>query len=600
MNQYLTKNDLQKTLMSIVNPLRPFYKQEVGKLHLGSHGTVYSEDTRGVEAFLRPLWGLGPYFTSEDDEELLETYIQGVTAGTNPESDFYWGDVTDYDQLIVEMASLSTTLLLNKEKIWERLTDTEQTHLANWLIQVNEHEIPRNNWYFFRILVNVALKKCGRPFSQKQIDSDFDVINQFYCENGWYFDGEETQFDYYISFAIHYYSLVYARFMAEEDPERVKVIKERATKFAQTFKYWFDSTGEALPFGRSLTYRFAQVSFFSALVFADVEAIPWGEIKGLISRHLDNWQKKEIFSTDGLLTVGYHYQNLVFAEGYNAPGSPYWALKTFLLLAVPDEHPYWSAEALPLTIEKRTLALPESKNFYQYNQDLTHLQAFPAGQFVMYQNHPQAKYSKFVYSTKFGFSVPKTDYWYYEGNYDSTLALAKDGHYFRPKDLDTAYSILEDRIIHEWQPWNDVFVKSTIIPLETCHVRIHEIETKEELAAYDGGFSVPFHGKLPEADANKIVASSEIGTSSVEGVYGYQTAEIVRTEPNTNLFYKRTMLPYLKAVIKPGTHLLISIVSGVMPNESIDKPVIEQQGERIYVKQQEKMIEINVGCRRMK
>ena len=594
MNHYLTKKELKENLLAIVDPLRPFYeKDDLGKLKLGSHGTVYSEETQGVEAFLRPLWGLGPYFTSEDDG-LLETYIKGIVAGTNPKDDYYWGDVTDFDQLIVEMASLSTCLLLNKEKVWGKFTLLEQKRLSNWLIQVNDREIPQNNWYFFRILVNVALKKCGQPYSQERIDSDFEVINSFYCENGWYFDGEETQFDYYISFAIHYYSLVYARFMSEEDPKRVEVIKQRATAFAQTFKYWFDGEGEALPFGRSLTYRFAQASFFSALVFADVEALPWGEVKGLISRHLASWMTKEIFSTDGLLTVGYHYENLVFAEGYNAYGSPYWALKTYILLAVPDEHPYWTAKALPLRIPTRSLAVPESKNFYQYNEDLTHLQAFPAGQFVTHQNHAPSKYSKFVYSTKFGFSVPKTDYWYYEGNYDSTLALAKDDHYFRPKARETSYKILEDRIIHEWKPWRNVFVKSTIIPLETCHIRIHEIETNEEIIAYDGGFSVPFHGILPIQEKKRAAANSEIGCSSIEAIFGYQEANVIRTEPNTNLFYKRTMLPYVVASLDIGNHLLISLVSGLMPNEQMNRPVIQQEKGIICIKQNDKQIEIKV------
>ena len=45
--------------------------------------------------------------------------------------------------------------------------------------------------------------------------------------------------------------------------------------------------------------------------------------------------EQRYFTTDGLLSVGYDYQNMVFAEGYNGPGSPYWAFKTFILLAVP-------------------------------------------------------------------------------------------------------------------------------------------------------------------------------------------------------------------------------------------------------------------------
>ena len=35
-------------------------------------------------------------------------------------------------------------------------------------------------------------------------------------------------------------------------------------------------------------------------------------------------------------------------EDYNAPGSPYWALKTYLMLALPESHPFWQAEEQPL------------------------------------------------------------------------------------------------------------------------------------------------------------------------------------------------------------------------------------------------------------
>ena len=64
--------------------------------------------------------------------------------------------------------------------------------------------------------------------------------------------------------------------------------------------------------------------------------------------------EQRYFTTDGLLSVGYDYQNMVFAEGYNGPGSPYWAFKTFILLAVPKDHPYWQAETQPISFQKNT------------------------------------------------------------------------------------------------------------------------------------------------------------------------------------------------------------------------------------------------------
>lgn len=41
-------------------------------------------------------------------------------------------------------------------------------------------------------------------------------------------------------------------------------------------------------------------------------------------------------------------------EGYNGPGSPYWAFKTFILLAVPKDHPYWQAETQPISFPENT------------------------------------------------------------------------------------------------------------------------------------------------------------------------------------------------------------------------------------------------------
>ncbi|MDH6363964.1 hypothetical protein M2139_000949 [Enterococcus sp. PF1-24] len=592
-NTFSSKKEVSQGFSDLFAPLKPFFeKDRLGHLKLGSHGTVYNEETREVEAFMRPLWGYAPYLT-QGDSSFLNTFLAGIIAGTDPKHPDYWGEVQDFDQLIVEMASLSTTLLLNKEKVWDLLSKEQQQNLHAWLIQVNDHTIPRNNWHFFRILVNVAMKKMQMSYSEEILQADLDLMDSFYVGKGWYFDGQETQFDYYISFAIHYYSLVYCRFMEEEDSERTTVMKQRAIEFAQTFKYWFDASGEALPFGRSLTYRFAQCSFFSALVFADVEALPWSEIKGLFSRNMQNWMQQEILTTDDLLSVGYHYQNLVFAEGYNAPGSPYWSFKSFLLLAVPEDHPYWQAEATPLNIEKRQLSLPESKNYYLFNEDLTHLQAFPAGQFVNQQNHASGKYSKFVYSTRFGFSVPKSNYLYYEGAFDSCLALSEDDHYFRTKGLDTAYEFLEDRIIHQWQPWQDVEIKSTIIPLNAgWHLRVHEIQNQRELFVYDGGFSVPKEKNNEQVENLIACYESSIGTSHAIGIKGYQEAEIVRTEPNTNLFYPLTVLPYVKAKLSVGNHQLVSLVGGQLPHEKVEIPEVCVKENSIVVEQGQTEMEI--------
>lgn len=58
--------------------------------------------------------------------------------------------------------------------------------------------------------------------------------------------------------------------MSYEDKQRCELIKDRAMTFAKTFIYWFADNGEAVPYVRSLTYRFAQCAFWSACLLADI------------------------------------------------------------------------------------------------------------------------------------------------------------------------------------------------------------------------------------------------------------------------------------------------------------------------------------------
>lgn len=157
-----------------------------------------------------------------------------------------------------------------------------------------------------------------------------------------------------------------------------------------------------------------------------------GTNKTLLAKHLHCWMQQAIFTYDGRLSIGYHYENLVMAEGYNAPGSPYWAFKTFLLLAVDQDHPFWRAE--PLAIKREEKRLIEKGNMLLIHPKMkTHVLGYPAGLWLENQAHAAAKYSKFVYSSRFGFSVPKAGARYEEGAFDNVLAVSRDGEYFRVK-----------------------------------------------------------------------------------------------------------------------------------------------------------------------
>ena len=199
---------------------------------------------------------------------------------------------------------------------------------------------------------------------------------------------------------MHFYSLLYAKLMEKEDPERSEKYKERARLFAKDLSIGLERDGEALPYGRSLTYRFAQVSFWCALAFANVEVFPWGVIKGIINRHFRWWFSKPIFDSEGKLTLGYSYPNLTVCEGYNAPNSPYWALKSFLILALPETHPLWEAKEEELPVLDSIHYLPHSWMIMQREKD-GYVTALTSGQYAEWEPvHVAEKFEKICISWK--------------------------------------------------------------------------------------------------------------------------------------------------------------------------------------------------------
>lgn len=107
----------------------------------------------------------------------------------------------------------------------------------------------------------------------------------------------------------------------------------------------------------------------------------WGVTKGIIGRHMRWWFQHPILDCEGKLTLGYTYPNLIMCEGYNAPGSPYWAMKSFLVLALGEEHPFWQAEEEPLPQLDARKRLPHAYMLVD-RRDPCDVTAYTAGQYA--------------------------------------------------------------------------------------------------------------------------------------------------------------------------------------------------------------------------
>ncbi|MDO5518822.1 MAG: DUF2264 domain-containing protein, partial [Clostridium sp.] len=314
-------------------------------------------------------------------------------------------------------------------------------------------------------------------------------------------------------------------------------------------------------------------------------------------RNLRYWFNEDIFSSDGLLTIGYGYQNLNMAEGYNAPGSPYWACKVFLILALPYDHPFWTSEEEELHFDEKSVQ-KSPRMIVCHNKNGREVQAFTSGQHAHEHAHTDAKYEKFVYSTTFGFSVPKGRLMLHQGAYDSTLALSECDGYYRTRYGCESYDIHDDYIESVWKPWNDVTIRSIIIPAMPWHIRIHVIDTERTLDTAEGGFSAPaWVGNKDVHDGRTFYKFNDCITG-IKDLNGFRKGEMIEPEPNTSMLFPRTVLPTLTGRLNPGKHVLCCAVLGAVGEDNdfdIDKnPSVTLDGDYAVVNAGGKEIKIKI------
>jgi hypothetical protein len=357
--------------------------------------------------------------------------------------------------------------------------------------------------------------------------------------------------------------------------------------------------------------------FWSAVVMAEVDLpspLTPGVIKGLLLRHLRHWASKhDAFYSDGTLNIGYGYPNMYMSEDYNSPQSPYWCMKTFSFLSLPHSHHFWQLpeEPLPFFSEK-DLHVTLVKEPQQIVIDSgNHHFLLNGGQYCAWPlKATEAKYSKFAYSSTFGFSVP-TGSLIQQTAPDSTLALSVDGGEtwrVRWKSEDTSFGEARfmsggeevERVPVLKNAWRlgkhgGVKVETTLVPSlkrwKDWHLRIHKIQAQSnDLLAIEGGFAIygrkrqdglallPMTKGMTEGtevlESGALVLSSQ-GASGIlclgETVKG--KGEILKPDANTNLMVSRTLIPTIKREFSGGAteNIFITAVFAVGGEMSIDE-----------------------------
>ncbi|EKS6727857.1 DUF2264 domain-containing protein [Enterobacter mori] len=584
-NPLSSRRDVVAYLNGMLGALDKQFPPGSSRFSLGETCAHYATDIAQMEGLSRALWGLFPLMAGGEGESWSEKYLDAIKLGTDPQSAGYWGETGPYDQRLVEMAAYGLGLSLLGDKLLERFTEREVMNLHAWLSQITDAQMPDSNWNYFAIMVQLGFKRAGLPYDQRAIDHRFALMDAYYLGDGWYSDGPGRPKDYYISMAFHFYGLIYAALSGDE--ARADVLRERSRQFAQDFIYWSAADGASVPFGRSLTYRFAMVAFWSAVAFSGLEVFTPGIVKGIILRHLRWWQQQPITDRDGILTLGFAYPNLAMCEDYNSPGSPYWALKTWLILALPETHPFWLADEEPLPALAEKHVIPHAQQILIHAEKSQHVTMLTAGQLELnnYVN-TDAKYTKFAYSSRFGFTIERGRFGLKHAACDSMLLLADGDDYYRGRRECEAVRVDENYLYSRWSPWHDVHIDTWQVPFGEWHLRLHRINSARALQTAEGGFAVMKTEHQIRERGCYLAAGN--GSSAIVDLSPAITRlpDSIITPPNSSIMFPEcAAIPLLKTDIPRGESWLCCAVFASETQNSAARPHLNITQNQVEIRE---------------
>ncbi len=604
------RSDLVKAAKTLLTALETHYVEDGGGYALGATGARFSPRVSLIEGFSRSLWALAPLLAGGERWEGTDKAVERLKRGIDPADNAFWGFPQDADQRLVEMAAIALCLLIAPEHFWLPLASSDKQNLFAWLSTIERLHLPANNWHCFRLLVCAAFRSLGLETNEKAERYSINMVESMYRGDGWYQDGVDENFDYYNPSGFHFYGLLLARidslkpldlnppgsahFIAAAERRRTaELYRERVRLFTGQFLPWFHNDGSVIPYGRSLCYRFGAAAFLGAIAFANEELIPWSSLKGFYLRNLRWWFSKPILNDNDTLSIGYAYPNLIMAEQYNSPSSPYWGLKAFLPLALPSDHPFWRAEEAPPPEQPKRVHAPVPNYIISRSIEDAVLLCpgrYPGKELIQ----GASKFSKFAYSARFAFCVSHGSYGLEQTGCDSMLVLSEGDGYWRERRRTSNQESGAFWTYGLWRPWDDVLIQTLLVAAGAWHLRFHLIQSMRRLFSAEGGFAIPRFNKfdseidikLTHAETAKDAedftislpwAASRIVDLKLEnsilqklGLINEneaslradpnRTAEALYVEPNLNLIEPVVVLPLLRSELPIGVNILACAV----------------------------------------
>jgi len=307
------------------------------------------------EAVARILTGIAPWLEAAvtDEEELvLQSQVRCMAQKAlahqfNPSS----ADYADFEkhcytvsQLLVECAFIAQSILRAPHYLWEKLTPETKTHILSAFRLTRTIRPGLNNWLLFATEIEAVLKKYDGQYESFNVICSFNLIQSWYCGDGWYADGTSFHLDYYNSMIIHPMMLDLCRNFPELiTPHQQDEVMKRASRHVTILERMIAPDGAFLPIGRSLAYR---CGVFHLLAQAALEQwlpgdLPYGCVREALGAIIQRTLSVSSYRKDGFLKIGLCSGQPALGEAYISTGSLYFASCAFLPLGLTENHSFW-------------------------------------------------------------------------------------------------------------------------------------------------------------------------------------------------------------------------------------------------------------------
>ncbi len=338
---------------------------------------------------------------------ISQPFINAMIAGTDPENPNYWGDPPMYDQV---GSTFAMAAYIEPERYWDPFSEKQQKNLLNFFEKQVQTKAYDNNHYYFHTVPVDLLEQNGLASNRDYLTSMNERLMGWYRGDGWFLDGSNRGFDYYNLWGFQLFNQVLYKFNPQWQEQFGDRIEFTTARFLETLPLLFGRDGGPIPWGRSLSYRFAGNAAIAWAVINGTSTLPPGQARRMASGTMKYFWEHGCLDKNNLLSIGYWGTNASIAEPYLCYGDGYWATHGLACLLIPESDPFWTSkeEAIPADGEGGKMAVQGAQFSLRVSDIDGEARMFPAGQ-PYAQNRKKwqnsAKYDQHAYSSYLGFCV---------------------------------------------------------------------------------------------------------------------------------------------------------------------------------------------------